>query len=410
MPRLLILSSIYYPDPAVASVRVTQWSKWLSEFGWSPHVVCRHTGYEVSREQLSEAVSPQARVSRIGPRVAPPDPRSPGGPPRGGVKGLLRQALEKLLVPDVTIVTWKKLLPEAIEEARRIDPDVVLSSGPPSSTHWLGRRIAQEVGAKWVADFRDPYTIDTRFAPSGLLRPLLLLHRRYERAIYRDADLTVHAIPLHGRWARRAYPNGRDRVRILENGAPRLVTPRAPAPAGPITACTAGFIAEEGPKRLHEAISPLRDQGIEIDFVHAGPIPITVGELPADASPWMRFLGRVPHPEAIRLVAEADILVAYLSEKRSRVLGISSKLYEYIGVGKPILVVNPTRTDRHLLRSIPWSIALTNPTSTEIRDAMRKLSDPVARPPADRWAEIAEKYDRRSQTGQLAAWLDELVK
>lgn len=411
MRRLLILSTTFYPDPNVASVRVSQWAKWLPEFGWTPHAVCRHAGYDATPEELADAIHPEATVTRLGPVLAKPDARSAGGPPRGGLSGAVRQLLEQVVVPDVGIRRWRSLESDATEAARRISPEVVLSTSPTPAVHWLGRRLARSVGAKWVADFRDPYTIDPRFIPHGVLRPLWLLHRRYERAIYRDADMTVHAIPLQGRWARLAYPEGRDRVRILTNGVPGDVahTPSAPSVDGPKRLRAVGYLAPEAPRLLGEAMNSLAADGHDLELVHAGPIPPTVDALPPALEQRSKFLGRVPHPEAMKLVTEADVLVAFLSEERSRVLGISSKLFEYFGAGKPILLVNPTRTDRQLVRRVPWCEALKAPSATSLANALRKLLAPETQPTEREWRPLAERYSRRRQTGELATWLDELV-
>lgn len=413
MRRLLILSTTFFPDPSVGGVRVSQWARHLPEFGWEPLVLCRHYGYDATPEDLAEKVHPDVRVEYLGPRVKKPGPRSEPGRLYSGPRGAARRLLERLAVPDVDLLRWKVLASDAVARASEFRPDVVLSTSPPVSIHWLGKRIARGVGAKWVADFRDPYTIDPRFKPRGLLSPLFLLHRRYERATYRDADLTVHAIPLHGRWARRAYGAGRQEVRVLENGTPELVQPNGAGSStetGPIRLRAVGYLAPEAPALLHEAMTSLRCEGVDFGFVHAGTVPPTVSGLPEASGERMTFLGRVPHAEAMGLVAEADVLLAYLSEARSRYLGISSKLYEYLGVGKPILVVNPTRADRHLVRRVPWCESLVDPGAVDLADSLQKLADPSAKPSAEAWAPVAEKYDRRRQTEQLAGWLDQLIQ
>ncbi|MEO1498345.1 MAG: hypothetical protein AAFV43_14470 [Planctomycetota bacterium] len=426
MPRLLILSPMFYPDPRVGAVRVTQWARVLPELGWETHALCRHYGHRATEQQLAEAVHPAVRVHYYGPEASA---RPPGGPaaqgsggslasgPGGWVRGLSgwgRSWLEQTVVPDVGLLSCRKHRDEAIRIARAIEPDVVLSSSPSHSIHWLGRRIADAVNAKWVADFRDPYLIDDRFQPTGWRRPLWHAHRRFERSIYAEADMTVHAIPLHGRWARVAFPGRKGEVRILPNGAPDEMAAMAQEaqaarqPEQRKSVRAVGYLAPEAPELLGSALSTLAAEGHELEFRHAGGVPATAAAVGAENRERLEFLGSVPHPEAIRLAAGADLLLAYLSEERSRCMGTSSKLFEYLVTGAPILVVNPTRTDRQLVRRLAGCEVLTNPSQAAFTAALRRLLSPSPDLPDER-ARLASRYNRRHQTAELAAWLDTLM-
>ena len=410
MPRLLILSTTFYPDPTVAAVRVSQWARWLPEHGWETRVLCRHYGCDASPEELARDVHPDVRVDYLGPRQ-PKRPPAVSTDGRSGWRQPLRGWLEKTIVPDVSVISLRRLADHAERLTRDFAPDIVLSSSPPHSIHWLGRRLARAAGAKWVADFRDPYTIDVRFQPTGWRSPLWSLHRSFERSVYRDADMTVHAIPLHGRWARRAHPDRRGPAEVLENGPPAELAANPPrqvsAPGARRSLRSVGYLGDQAPGMLFDALDRLASEGTDIEFRHAGRTPETVAELPDRAAGRMVFLGPVPHPEAIRLVSEADLLVAFLSEHRSTYLGMSSKLYEFLATGAPVLAINPTRIDRMLLRRIPGCVCLTKPSVEQLTAALRSMaaSTDASERESTRAAYLA-RYNRQEQTAQLAAWLE----
>ncbi|TWU00136.1 hypothetical protein Pla108_10800 [Botrimarina colliarenosi] len=411
MPRLLIVAPTFFPDPGVQSVRVTQWARTLPDLGWETHILCRHYGYEATPERLAQYVHPDVRLHYLGPkRPAPPAGRIAGAPRRGVAAELQRQA-ERFFVPDITLLSWRRLAVEAVETAQSIAPDVILSSSPPHSIHWIGRHLAQATGAKWAADFRDPYALDDRFVPGGWLTPLTLLHQRHERQIYRDADLTIHAIPIHGRWSRRHYTDRRGPAELLPNGAPSdlqgLAAELPPRPPeAPLELRSVGQIADDAPQALYEAIKRLRAEGLPLRFLHAGHLPAGVAELPVDHGDFMTFLGLVPHDEAMRLVVGADLLLAYLSEKRSRHLLLTSKLFEYLGACKPVLVVNPTRPDRQFLKRRSGCVSVSHPNTEELATAIRSLAEPSR---SSRPTELEAIYDRRQQTAMLSEWLRQLI-
>lgn len=404
---------MFYPDPRVGAVRVTQWARGLPDLGWETHALCRHYGYEATEEELARDVHPAVRVHYYGPRVATPTAdKAPKASPHG-LKAWVRRWLEQTIVPDVGLLSCKRHLSEAEAIAKQIDPDVVLTSSPSHSIHWLGERVAKSVGAKWVADFRDPYLIDHRFRPKGWRKPLWYAHRKFERSIYQNADMTLHAIPLHGRWARLAFPDRKGEAYVLPNGAPAEMASlaqelRSERATNVASVRAVGYLAPEAPALLANALDDLAREGHEAEFRHAGGVPATAASLRSDLGDRLTFLGSVPHPEAVRLAAGADVLLAYLSEERSRCLGTSSKLFEYLVTGAPILVVNPTRTDRQLVRRLAGCEVLTNPTQQEFTAALRRLLQGPADLSAER-SELANRHNRRHQTAKLAAWLDALM-
>ena len=77
-----------------------------------------------------------------------------------------QSALEKLLlwirgnffIPDARIGWVKPAVGFLKEYLAKNDMDIVISSGPPHSLHLIGMALKEELGIKWVADFRDPWT------------------------------------------------------------------------------------------------------------------------------------------------------------------------------------------------------------------------------------------------------------
>jgi glycosyltransferase involved in cell wall biosynthesis len=419
MPKLLIIAPTFFPDTVVAGVRVTQWARHLPDFGWTPLVVCRHRGHTATAESLAERVHSDVRVEYLGPRVASPAAAdSPGFRRDASLSGYVKQLVDAVSVPDALVWKWKSLANEAVAIARRWQPDVVLSSSTPHSIHVAGRRVARAVDAPWVADFRDPYLIDCRHQPRGMKRALIGLHRKFDRDIYREADLCVHAIPVHARWASLRYPFARDKIRTLTNGIPaellneqfvQSVAKNEIDNSRRFSIRAVGVLGQGAVPLIAAALRLLVERGIDAEFRHVGYARDARDSIPAEMRDRIQLLGPVSHHDALREIAGADMLLKYDDPERAEVIGLSSKLFEYLAMGRPIVAVNPTRPDWQLIERLPWCWCLEGANPAALADALQQAFTTRTQPPDDWLSTFRTQYNRRNQSGQLAQWLDDLV-
>jgi glycosyltransferase involved in cell wall biosynthesis len=415
MPKLLILAPTFFPDPVVSGIRVTQWARFLPDFGWSTLVLCRHHGYTASREMLDSDVHRDVEVDYLGPRVAKvgAGERGAGGRKSGFKERIAKPIVDTFAVPDPLAWKWKSYIRQATEAAKRWQPDVVLSSTPPHSIHHVGRAVARALNVPWVADFRDPYLFDSRYGPHGAKRLFAWRHDAFDLGIYRDAALVLHAIPLHGRWASRRYGFARDKIRILTNGIPselldeQFLSTAERSPRVSIRAV--GVLGEGAVQRIGDAVQQLVDQGIDAEFRHVGRAVDSADSIPAELKDRLVLRGSVSHREALREVAGADVLLKYDDLERAKVSGLSSKLFEYLSTGRPIVAINPTRADWTLIDRLPWCWGLANPQPAEIAAALKETITSKAAAPEPWLNAFRQRYNRRNQTQQLAQWLDALL-
>jgi hypothetical protein len=119
--------------------------------------------------------------------------------------------------------------------------------------------------------------------------------------------------------------------------------------------------------------------------------------------------GSVSHREALREIAGADVLLKYDDLERAKVSGLSSKLFEYLSTGRPIVAINPTRADWTLIDRLSWCWGLANPQPAEIAAALKHAITTKAVAPELWLRTFRERYNRRNQTQQLSQWLDALL-
>ncbi len=427
--KLLIVSTTFYPHPVVDAVRMTQWCRHLPEFGWRPTVLCRPYQHYATPEQLARDVHPEVTLRYLGNQTGVASPLSDvTRTSRLGSTGLIPQStlanlkarVKKMVavptslvaVPDVSIWFWKLARKEVLKAVDDLRPDVLLTTSPSHSVHEVGLYLSQlRPHLPWVADFRDPYLLN----PEGMSHRENLtqcFHESYEASIYQSAAGIIHAIPGHARWARKRYPGSRQRLRTLLNGAPaeyvnqQRIAPRTRQERTRIV-CMGRAPAQllslaEAVKQVSCTQHPLTLRFVGAPQAVDAAITPILGEAYSGA-------GQLSNRQAIQELQTADVLVGMRTNEGAGGSNLSSKLFEYLVLGKPIIMLNPTRADRNLLRGFSGCRAIVHPTPAQLIDAVRwALSD--AAQPADHDVERAKhRFSRPQQARELAAYLDGLV-
>ncbi len=413
MRRVLIISTTFFPDPTVSAIRMTQWCRHLPEHGWQPHVLCRYYGFEAGAEELAQHVHPDVRIEYL-------DRSSNSGAehhaPR--LQQLGRRVLSSWLlggvfVPDPSIRFWRKWRTQILKRVRAIRPEVIITTSPPHSNHDIGLWLARETGVPWVADFRDPYLIDNRFKPTGLGQLRWYAHERFLESIYRRAWLITHAIPIQARWARRRLPFARSRIRILTNAFPmELLSELAKTWHSPLhrkSVLVVGTIPEPQQLPLARAVAQLARQGHDVELRLVGKIPWQKKKLEQILGDRFVATGYVPHSESIREVANASVLVNYLDNFRSESRLLSTKLFEYLASGKPVVAINSSRSERLLLRHTHGVEKLRNPSISSIATALTRALRNQSRDSTD-VEEFRRNYNWTERSWQVATGLHKLVE
>ncbi|HEX7135007.1 MAG TPA: glycosyltransferase [Iamia sp.] len=339
---LLLVAPTFAPDPVVAAVRATEWARHLPDHGWDVVVATRWT-------QPEDGDRPErVVVEHVGPRTvgglrSREPTRDLGARSAPGARRRLKRGVSRLVVPDGAAAFWRAHRDDIATIGARHRVDALVTTSPPHSLQAVGRPVADTLGVPWIADLRDPYLADARFRPTGLAAVALPWHRRFERAIY-DADAVVHANAEHDRVMRTQHPDRADRMHVITNGFPDRMLDRlgVVAPAG--TVVSAGRCDPAVLPRLVEAAAA---RGLVVHLV--GPASAEAVARAAAHPDHLVVHGRRPHDEVLDLVASARVLVASLPAAQREGLGLTSKLFEYMATGRPILLVHPMPADRALV-------------------------------------------------------------
>lgn len=415
--KLLIFSTCAYPDPFVRSIRTTQLARYLPEFGWKPIVYARYYGHAASPEDVARDVHPEAEIHHLDKPANPTAGDNVRAKP--SLKHRVKVAIAKsplvqgYAVPDASIRFWRAQRSKALEAVRTHAPDAVFTNAPPISNQDIGLYVKRQTGLPWIADYEDPTLIDKRFGPYGVRKLRRGAHEAYERAIYDAADLITHVIPIHGRWARIAYPGARPKIRELTMACPPdfaegKIEPDV-TPSGRKSIRVVGFMGEQEVLGLARAVRTLVDEGEDLELRLIGRVPATIDQIRSVLGDRAVATGFVPHAEALQQIAGADVLVSYLSPERSTHLLLSSKLFEFFAAGKPVIEINPTRSDRLFLKRVPGVTVLKQPAQADLAAAVKRSLGPDGALPESVRTHFREQRNWRATAEKLAGWLDEIA-
>ena len=255
---------------------------------------------------------------------------------------------EILARPDRWMSWALGAIPAGLRMIRRYRPDVLWSTYPIATTHFIAHWLHRLSGIPLVADFRDPmaqvgYPENPRTWRS---------FDRIERAVARSAARMVFVTPSACALYRSRYPSSpSERFALVENGydeesfvAAEYQLDRQPLNDGRLTLLHSGIVypAERDPRALFEALGRLRCAGkidpraVRIRFrapVHAELLQQLAAE--SETSALIEILPPVSYREALQEMLRADGLLVMQGSNCNE--QIPAKLYEYLRAQRPIL-------------------------------------------------------------------------
>ncbi|MBT8396869.1 MAG: glycosyltransferase family 4 protein [Gemmatimonadetes bacterium] len=263
-------------------------------------------------------------------------------------------------------------------------PDLVFSTSPPPSSHLVGLLIKAIAGARWAAEFRDPWSSNEASEAGGRIRsrPTDALNGWLERLCLRSSD---HIVTVTRRAAEiiggRLAPENRRKIILARSGIDTLRLARDPSNLGPFTVVYLGGIGGgRDPRTFLKAVAELvrsrelgtADLAVELvgncRFYHDLGLEEEIERL--GISKFFRFRDWVDHEEAQKVLSGADLFLLLAQKQRAQV---PNKLYEYLGAGRPILAfVDDDGESAELLRRTGGHYLVTD---GDDRVALRALGD-----------------------------------
>ncbi len=359
--KILIVSYHFHPSSAVGARRMTALAEALRDSGHAVTVVAADVGgdragpdgIEVNRIPVPRKLWPrmQRRIGRVGRRNRPASGIASGNTSgRAGqespVARLKRQvnALEWLL-DDCKRWSFRALT--AMVRMRRRRFDVVVSSGPPMSSHVAARLARPLLGASWIMDLRDPWVGNSYWPPAVRSALRDRMESYLERRCATRADWITVAAPGIGRRVTHRHPELGERVQLILNGYDESPAGTTHPPAGRLHLLYAGslYFNRDPFPLLHAYERLVNGEGVRREAVHLTFVGSCEQWGGVRLSEWAEAHGigdcvtvHAPvAPERLNgFTAAAHVLLVFAQAQPEQ---IPAKVYECIAAGREMLVI-----------------------------------------------------------------------
>jgi glycosyltransferase involved in cell wall biosynthesis len=413
----VLLVTMYFPPAGGGGVqRSLKLAQYLPALGVETHVLAPDDPKWVHRDPELR-VPTQAWIHRaryLGPRARKPaeELRTTDGLERALVRAQV--TARRLLVPDAS-VTWNlTAIPAAIRIVRNEGIDVVMTTSPPGSVHFIGAAVQAATNARWLADLRDPLVANQhRRSDTAAARARQAANEQVARLVARRADAISCVSEAIADEIRGLEPRGA--VRVIANGCDfddfdGLTY--SPGPRFRITH-TGSFFGRRDPRPFLQAF---KDSGVD-------GVARFVGDFRTNDREWAEELGLddrlelvpyAPRAESLRMQRDSDALLLLVPDADGRGKGVlSGKVFEYVAAGRPILaVVPPDGAAAELVRETGAGTVVAPDDVEGMRAALEELharfADGGLRD-TELSEELRERLSRRARVEEVADLLRELA-
>jgi glycosyltransferase involved in cell wall biosynthesis len=432
--KVLVIGYHFPPSYEVGAKRVARLCRYLPEFGISPIVLTVETRFiDVCDESF--AVPAGVDVIRTTRITCPLDWyhqwKMNQGPARRSVEApamaseessetlnqwIKRQMISFWRIPD-RFCGWYWPAVRAAEMLLRQQPiSLIISSGPPWTSHLIARHLRKKFGVPWIADFRDEW-VTNKWRDVPPWRDML--DSRLEASCIRWADLILCASNrIRSQFINRYRNVSGSRLVTLTNGFDGALPylPKMGLRSSRVVCLHLGDLY--GRRRIDtfcRAMVNLIDAGrldpgaVRVRFV--GPCDDSILASAHEIAPHLiqngciEFRPRLNWSEGQQLLFDANFLLIFQGDHPA----VPAKFYEYLQTGKPIFAIVKEGELSEILENTGSGVWANPENPQDIASNFMKMLELPVRTQED-MTRLTELYHFRSLAERLAGLVHQLAR
>ncbi|QXP74221.1 glycosyltransferase family 4 protein [Tenacibaculum sp. AHE15PA] len=291
--------------------------------------------------------------------------------------------------------------------------DAIITTGPPHSLHLIGLHLKKKTNAKWISDFRDPWTDIDYFHQLPLTKKAIKKHHQLEKEVLKNADASL----VVGKTMKANYEVFSDNIHVVTNGYDvDENTNNQTVLDSKFSITHIGLMnADRNPKTLWKALAELSEENT--DFKNDLEIKL-IGKLSDDVVADLKKydfknvtrINYVPHKEVQQYQRASQVLLLAVNKVPSAKGIITGKIFEYLQAKRPILAIGPEDGD------LAEILAKTNAGSIvdfNEKEQLKKTVSDLYKKYQQNSLEVSsvniEQYHRKELTKQLSVILKQVV-
>jgi glycosyltransferase involved in cell wall biosynthesis len=431
---VLVVAYHFPPGGGPGVQRVLKHITYLRDFGWKPVVLTVENGEFPARDESLLKKIPRDVVVERAPIVEPytmyrkfmgrkgavdVNVNKSSTERKGFKEGVSEFIRATFFIPDARIGWLLSATKLGRQMIAQHNVQAIYTSSPPYTCALIGKALKRKTHLPWIAGFRDPWT-GFLTTPDRWLIPDLI-DKRLERSVFTEADAVecawqgiiedaIQKLPELDRRKFHHIPNGFD-----SSDFP-VVEPRK-NDVFTIT-YTGSMYGRRNPLTFLQALEVLERRGelkaSDIRLLFIGRFGDEVENMLRSTSfaSSIETVAYIPHQESIAALMRSDVSLLIVDQAKESAEIVPGKVYEYLGVGKPVLALAPADSaiqkliDRsHAGRCVPQEDV--EAIAVAILEFYRSWHSglPLTQPDT----EFISSFERRESAKQLAHILDGLT-
>ena len=364
MHKKALIITYYWPPAGGPGVqRWLKFVKYLPEFNIEPIVyVPENPNYpiidtsflsEVSSDIkiIKHAISEPYKFARILSNKKSKD-ISKGLIPGTEKQNLLEKTMlwvrGNLFIPDARVGWVKPSVKFLSQYIKNEKIETIITTGPPHSLHLIGLQLKKQLGVKWLADFRDPWTSIGYHKQLRLTKKSEIKHKLLERQVLTGADQVIVTSFI----TKEEFKNITNKpIQVITNGYDIQTAEKTVLDSKFSMSHIGSLLSKRNPevlwKVLNDIIQENDDFSLDLQLNFVGLISENVLESieKNNLSNYINNVGYVSHKEAINYQKKSQLLLLIEIDSEDTKCIIPGKLFEYMVSNRPIVALGPKASD-----------------------------------------------------------------
>ncbi len=322
------------------------------------------------------------------------------------VERILLWVRGNIFIPDARFL-WVKpsvhYLKKYIEENQI---DTIVTSGPPHSLHLIGSQLKRELGVKWFADFRDPWTTIGYHKALKLSSYAEKKHKALEKEVLNSADTII----VTSKTTKAEFQAITSKpIEVITNGYDVEKVTKQTLDEKFTLAHIGSFLSDRNPKILWQAIQELTKENMDFknDFqlkllgATSQEVLDTINEF--QLGDFVLNLGYVSHQEAVEHQRKSQVLLLIEINSEDTKSIIPGKVFEYIVSERPIVAIGPKDADfAEIITSTNTGVFFTYDEKEKLKSVLLNYYGLFKNNNLKVHAVGLQQYSRKSLTEKLA--------
>ena len=292
--------------------------------------------------------------------------------------------------------------------------DIIITTGPPHSTHLIGLQLKEKLNIKWIADFRDPWTEIDYFHQLPLTKRSIEKHCQMEEEVLKNAD----SVLVVGKTMANSFKKFTRNIEVITNGYDTNKKEKEVTLDEKFSIVHIGMLnSDRNHKILWKVLQEIClenkefSEDLQLKFIGKLADDITRDIVKYKLQNYTIFFDYLAHHEVLQHQKSAQVLLLSVNNVPSAKGIITGKLFEYLQANRPILAIAPTNGDlAEIIKYTNSGITIDFEDEIKLKNEILILYANFKNNTLKVDSKNINKYHRKELTKQLANIIKEVIE